>query len=329
MANILLEVNNLQVQFQSYEGTIHAVNGVSFYVKEGETLGIVGESGSGKSVTMLSVMGLVPQPPGKITAGEVLFEGTNLLKADHNRLQNLRGKEIAMIFQDPMTSLNPVLSIGEQISETLTAHKKYSAQEARQESLSLLEMVGIPDPAARFNHYPHQFSGGMRQRVMIAMAISCSPKLLIADEPTTALDVTIQSQILDLVQNLREKKKMSVVWISHDLSIIAELADRVIVMYSGYIIEEADVYSLYRNPLHPYTNALLRSIPRLDAEDGERLAAISGSPPDSIDPISGCPFAARCEFTQDVCTRENPKLVEVTPGHKAACRVDIMTGKLL
>lgn len=328
MTDNLLEVKDLQVQFQSYEGTIHAVNGVSFYVKEGETLGIVGESGSGKSVTLLSVMGLIPLPPGKITSGEVFFEGSNLLKMDREKMQNLRGKEIAMIFQDPMTSLNPVLSIGEQISETLRAHKKISAQEARQESIGLLEMVGIPDPAVRFDNYPHQFSGGMRQRVMIAMAISCSPKLLIADEPTTALDVTIQSQILDLVQNLREKKKMAVVWISHDLSIIAELADRVIVMYSGYIIEETDVYSLFREPRHPYTNALLRSIPRLDADEGEKLAAISGSPPDSIDTINGCPFAPRCEFSREICTRENPKLVEITPGHKAACLVDIFTGNL-
>ncbi|MCX6082608.1 MAG: ABC transporter ATP-binding protein [Chloroflexi bacterium] len=328
MAEILLDVQDLQVQFHSFEGVVHAVNGVSFRVHTGETLGIVGESGCGKSVTMLSVMRLIPQPPGEIVSGKVLFQGIDLLSIEKNMMQTLRGKEIAMVFQDPMTSLNPVLSIGQQITETMIAHLAMNSEQAHNQTIQLLEMVGIPNAISRYANYPHQFSGGMRQRVMIAMALSCNPKLLIADEPTTALDVTIQVQILELIRSLRSRLGMSVIWISHDLSVIAELADRVIVMYGGYIIEETDVFKLYGQPQHPYTIALLKSIPRLDEEENEKLAVIPGSPPDSIGKLSGCPFAARCTHLQRICSEKNPPLESISIDHKIACWVDINTGRL-
>ncbi len=328
MPNTILEVQDLMVQFSSLEGLVHAVNGVSFRVREGETLGIVGESGCGKSVTMLSVLRLLPQPPGRIVAGKVYFEGIDLLAIDKTRMQNIRGKEIAMIFQDPMTSLNPVLSIGQQISETLVIHEGLSSEKAKAKSLKLLEMVGIPNSAERFDSFPHQFSGGMRQRVMIAMALSCNPKLLIADEPTTALDVTIQVQILELIKNLRSNLGMSIIWISHDMSVIAELADRVLVMYAGYVLEETDVFSLYNHPQHPYTVALLQSIPRLDEQENKKLAVIAGSPPDSIQINPGCPFANRCLHSQAICIEKNPSLQSIASDHKIACWVDIETGKL-
>src|SRR5512140_1870230 len=271
MSDKLLEVRDLRVEFQPREGVVHAVNGGSFSVQPGQTLGIVGESGCGKSVSVLAVMRLIPQPPGRILSGEVDFAGCNLLKLSVPEMQEVRGRDISMVFQDPMTSLNPVLTIGRQIGETMMVHKGLNEQEAKQASIELLRQVGIPNPAMRLDDYPHHFSGGMRQRVMIAMALACKPKLLIADEPTTALDVTIQVQILDLVKQLRDEMGMAVVWISHDLAVIAELADRVAVMYSGYLVEEADVFELYRQPLHPYTLALLHSLPRVDTGELDKL----------------------------------------------------------
>jgi len=306
---------------------VHALNGVSFSVKPGETLGIVGESGCGKSVSVLSVMRLIPQPPGRILSGEVEFAGRDLLRLSSVEMQEVRGKDISMIFQDPMTSLNPVLTIGRQISETMMVHIGLSEKGARQAALDLLEQVGIPNPALRLDDYPHHFSGGMRQRVMIAMALSCKPRLLIADEPTTALDVTIQAQILDLVKQLRDQLDMAVIWISHDLAVIAELADRVVVMYSGYLVEEADVFQLYRQPLHPYTLALLQSLPRLDTGELDKLVSIPGAPPDGTRLPHGCPFAPRCRFAGTRCHLENPPLMEVGPDHRAACWVDVLTGK--
>ncbi len=323
----LLDVRNLQVEFQTLEGTVHALNGVSFSVQPGQTLGIVGESGCGKSVSVLSVMRLIPQPPGRIVAGEVEFAGRDLLHLSVADMQDVRGKEISMIFQDPMTSLNPVLTIGRQIGESMMVHKGLSEKEARQATVELLEQVGIPNPALRLDDYPHHFSGGMRQRVMIAMALCCKPRLLIADEPTTALDVTIQVQILDLVKELRDKMDMAVIWISHDLAVIAELADRVAVMYSGYLVEETDVFQLYHQPLHPYTLALLHSLPRMDTGELDKLTAIPGSPPDATRLPCGCPFAPRCGYVMDRCRHENPRLMEVGPDHRAACWVDVQSGR--
>jgi oligopeptide transport system ATP-binding protein len=328
VADKLLDVRDLQVEFQTLEGTVHAVNGVSFSVSPGQTLGIVGESGCGKSVSVLSVMRLIPQPPGRIVAGEVSFAGRDLLRLSSPEMQAVRGRDISMIFQDPMTSLNPVLTIGRQISETMMVHKGLGEKEARQETIHLLQQVGIPSPAMRLDDFPHHFSGGMRQRVMIAMALSCQPKLLIADEPTTALDVTIQVQILDLIKQLRDELGMSIIWISHDLAVIAELADRVAVMYSGYLVEETDVYQLYRQPLHPYTLALLRSLPRLDTGELDKLSAIPGSPPDATRLPPGCPFAPRCQFTQSRCREQNPALRQVGEDHRVACWLDPRTGEL-
>ena len=322
----LLDVRDLKVEFKTLEGTVHALNGVSFSVKPGQTLGIVGESGCGKSVSVLAVMRLIPQPPGRILSGEVEFGGRDLLRLSVPEMQEVRGKELSMIFQDPMTSLNPVLTIGRQISETMMVHKGLSENEARQETIHLLEQVGIPNPALRLDDYPHHFSGGMRQRVMIAMALSCKPRLLIADEPTTALDVTIQVQILDLVKQLRDEMGMAVIWISHDLAVIAELADRVAVMYSGYLVEETDVYQLYRQPMHPYTLALLQSLPRMDTGELDKLSAIPGSPPDATRLPPGCPFAPRCRFAIDRCRIENPVLTEAGPDRRVACWVDVSTG---
>ena len=324
---MLLDVHDLKVEFHTLEGTVHALNGVSFSVNPGQTLGIVGESGCGKSVSVLSVMRLIPQPPGRIVSGEVDFAGRDLLRLSIPEMQQVRGKDISMIFQDPMTSLNPVLTIGRQIGETMMVHKGLSEKEARQVSIDLLDKVGIPNPAMRLEDYPHHFSGGMRQRVMIAMALSCNPRLLIADEPTTALDVTIQVQILDLVKDLRDQLDMAVIWISHDLAVIAELADRVAVMYSGYLMEETDVFQLYHQPLHPYTLALLQSLPRMDTGELDKLSAIPGSPPDATRLPPGCPFAPRCRNAIERCQHENPPLLEVTPDHRAACWVDVLDGR--
>ncbi len=322
----LLDVRDLRVEFQTLEGLVHAVNAVSFSVRPGQTLGIVGESGCGKSVSVLSVMRLIPQPPGRILSGQVEFDGRDLLRLSPADMQQARGKDISMIFQDPMTSLNPVLTIGRQIGETMMVHKGLDEKQARQASRELLEQVGIPNPELRLEDYPHHFSGGMRQRVMIAMALSCKPRLLIADEPTTALDVTIQVQILDLVKQLRDQLGMAVIWISHDLAVIAEIADRVAVMYSGYLVEEADVFELYRQPLHPYTLALLHSLPRMDTGELDKLSAIPGSPPDATRLPAGCPFAPRCNCAIARCRTENPPLVEVAPDHRSACWVDVLSG---
>jgi len=323
----LLEVKELETRFYTQDGVVKAVNRISYYLDEGETLGIVGESGSGKSVGVLSVMRLIPSPPGKITNGEVLFEGRDLLKVSDEEIRSIRGNKIAMIFQDPMTSLNPVLTIGRQIGEALQLHLGMDKAQARDRTVELLEMVGIPSAADRVDNYPHQFSGGMRQRVMIAMGLSCNPQLLIADEPTTALDVTIQAQIIDLVKRLRDEIGMSIVWITHDLGVVAGLADRVVVMYAGRIVEEASVRELYANPRHPYTMGLLGSIPRLDEDRPEKLQSVEGLPPDLIDYPQGCPFYARCQFRLDKCLEAPPPLESVGVGHKAACYVDVTTAK--
>jgi len=323
----LLDVRNLEVRFFTRDGVVDAVNGVAFRLPEGEALGIVGESGSGKSVTMLSILRLIPQPPGRITKGEVLFQGVDLLKLDEADIRRIRGSKIAMVFQDPMTSLNPVLTIGRQITEVLETHLNMSPHEARQRAIELLQMVGIPNAAERLNDYPHQFSGGMRQRVMIAMALACHPQILIADEPTTALDVTIQAQIIDLVKRLRDELGMAIIWITHDLGVVAGLAHRVAVMYAGYIVEEAPVLELYHNPRHPYTLGLLGSLPRLDRRERRRLVSIDGMPPDLLELPSGCPFAPRCPYAFDRCWEENPRLEEIAPNHRMACWVDVQTGR--
>ncbi len=319
----LLEVRNLRTQFFTQDGVVNAVNGVSFTLNEGETLGIVGESGCGKSVSVLSLMRLVPQPPGRIVGGEVLFQGRDLLKVSEEEIRQVRGNKIAMIFQDPMTSLNPVLTIGRQISEALELHLGMTKEQARKRSIELLEMVNIPEAGARIDDYPHQFSGGMRQRVMIAMALSCNPQLLIADEPTTALDVTIQAQIIDLVKTLRKELGMAIIWITHDLGIVAGLVDRVQVMYAGYIVERAEVHEFYANPRHPYSLGLMGSLPRLDAKRREKLTPIEGLPPDLIVMPPGCPFYARCKYRIEQCLRENPPLRSIADGHEIACWVDV------
>ncbi len=321
----LLEVKNLKTQFFTQDGVVHAVNGISYTVDAGETVAIVGESGSGKSVGVMSLIRLIPSPPGKVVDGEVWFDGQDLLTLSEEELRHIRGNRIAMIFQDPMTSLNPVLTIGRQITEALELHLNMNKDQARKRAVQLLEMVGIPGAEARLDDYPHQFSGGMRQRVMIAMGLSCDPQLLIADEPTTALDVTIQAQIVDLVNRLKEELGMAVIWITHDLGVVAGMAERVLVMYSGFIVEEADVNELYANPRHPYTLGLLRSIPRLDLGRQKRLIPIDGLPPDLLEAPTHCPFAPRCEFASEEhkCWEENPVLETVGPDHRAACWVDI------
>nr|MBC7245393.1 ABC transporter ATP-binding protein [Chloroflexota bacterium] len=323
----LLQVKGLKTQFFTQDGVVNAVNGIDFDLNEGETLGIVGESGCGKSVSVLSLMRLVPSPPGRIVGGEAWFQGRDLLKMSDEEIRSVRGNKIAMIFQDPMTSLNPVLTINQQVSEALELHLGMDKRQARKRTIELLEMVRIPDAANRIDDYPHQFSGGMRQRVMIAMGLSCNPQLLIADEPTTALDVTIQAQITDLVRQLKKEIGMAVIWITHDLGVIAGLADRVNVMYAGYIIETADVKDLYADPRHPYTLGLLQSIPRLDAERKKKLTPIEGLPPDLIDMPPGCPFAPRCRYAIDRCLEENPKLETVARRHSVACWVDVTGGK--
>jgi oligopeptide transport system ATP-binding protein len=314
---------DLRTQFFTQDGVVNAVNGISYTLDEGETLGIVGESGCGKSVGVMSLIRLIPMPPGRVVGGEVWFEGRDLLKLDDDEIRQVRGNRIAMIFQDPMTSLNPVLTIGRQISEALELHLGMDKKQARDRSAELLDLVGIPGAANRLDDYPHQFSGGMRQRVMIAMGLSCNPQLLIADEPTTALDVTIQAQIVDLVKKLKDEIGMAIIWITHDLGVVAGLADRVIVMYAGFIVEEAVVKDLYISPRHPYTLGLLGSLPRLDEERPTRLVSIEGLPPDLIDLPQGCPFYARCIYRIERCQQENPPLEFVAPHHKVACWVDV------
>lgn len=326
MSNRLLEVTNLTTRFHIAEGTVHAVNGISFNLNHGETIAVVGESGCGKSVTMMSILRLLPTPPAEITSGQALFLDRDLLKINDHEIEQIRGKEIAMVFQDPMTSLNPVLTIGRQLSEPLRVHMGMEKDEIRERSIKLLAQVGIPDPAQRLTEYPHQFSGGQRQRAMIAMALACLPTILIADEPTTALDVTIQAQIVELVQRLRDEMDMAVIWITHDLGVVAEIAERVLVMYAGYIVEEANVESIYEDPRHPYTLALLAALPRVDRRRDRRLRSIPGAPPNLLVKPKGCPFAARCEYVIDHCKEEMPPLIEVTPTHRAACWIDVTSG---
>jgi oligopeptide/dipeptide ABC transporter ATP-binding protein len=314
----LLDVRRLRTHFATEHGELRAVDGVDFSLERGRTLGIVGESGCGKSVTALSIMGLVPQPPGRIAGGEVLFEGTDLLKLPPSRLRDLRGDQLAMIFQEPMTSLNPAFPVGEQIAEALLRHRAISKSEAKSHAVEMLRQVRIPSPETRAREYPHQLSGGMRQRVMIAMALACNPKLLIADEPTTALDVTIQAQILELMRALRAELGTAIILITHDLGVIAELADDVIVMYAGQVVERCAVPRLFAEPQHPYTIGLLGSIPRLDLEQG-RLSAIDGFVPHAAAMPEGCRFHPRCPFSVERCRQEEPSLTEILPGHFVAC----------
>lgn len=328
MPKLLLDVQGLKTTFNTQDGVVRAVNGVSFGLNEGETLGVVGESGCGKSVTMLSILGLIPDPPGKVVDGKAIFFDRDLIKMKTDELRDIRGAQISMIFQDPMTSLNPVLTVGFQLKEALKWHLGMNDEQAENRAIELLEMVGISNAEERINAYPHQYSGGMRQRVMIAMALSCSPQILIADEPTTALDVTIQAQITDLVKRLRDELGMAIIWITHDLGVVAGLADRVIVMYAGFIVEEAMVNELYENPLHPYTAALLQSLPRMDGSAGEKLENIEGVPPDLVNFPKGCPFAPRCKYVVDKCLEENPPLEEIKPQHYAACWVSMEKGGL-
>jgi oligopeptide transport system ATP-binding protein len=323
----LLDVKGLETEFKTPDGIIHAVNGVSFSLEEGETLGLVGESGCGKSVTMLSVLRLIAMPPGRIVAGEAFFRGQDLLKMSQEDIRHVRGAQIAMVFQDPMTSLNPVLTIGVQMEEPLRLHLGMNRNQARARSAELLAMVGIPSSKDRLRDYPHQFSGGMRQRVMIAMALSCGPQIMIADEPTTALDVTIQAQIIELSKRLRDELGMAIIWITHDLGVIAGLARRVSVMYGGYLIEEAQVNELYAHPQHPYTIGLLGSLPRLDSTRHQRLYSIEGLPPVLYEKPNACPFAPRCKWAMERCWKENPVLETLAPEHRAACWVDTQTGR--
>ncbi len=318
MTQKLLSVKDLKTYFYTDDGVVPAVDGVTFHLERGGTIGIVGESGCGKTVTSLSVMGLVPQPPGKIEGGEIIFEGKNLLEFTETQMRHVRGNEISMIFQEPMTSLNPVFTIGNQISEAIMLHQGLDKAEARQKSIDMLRLVGIPSPEQRVDEYPHQLSGGMRQRVMIAMALSCNPKLLIADEPTTALDVTIQAQILDLMRDLREELGTAIMLITHDLGVIAELVEQVVVMYLGKIVEAADTYTIFKEPLHPYTIGLLASIPRLDSA-GERLQTIPGTVPLPGSVLHGCGFHPRCPFAKDICVNKNPPAFQVSDEHRVAC----------
>ncbi len=315
----VLDVKDLKTVFKTRRGEVHAVNNVSFHLKAGELLGVVGESGSGKSVTMMSLIGLLPSPPAMVKGGQVMFEGQNLLTATDDQLRAVRGARIGFVFQDPMTSLNPVFNVGFQLMEPLRKHMGMNKKAARQRARELLELVGIPDAERRLEDYPHQFSGGMRQRVMIAIALACDPKVLIADEPTTALDVTIQAQILELMKDLRDKLGMAVIWITHDLGVIAGIADRVLVMYGGQIVEHAPVKELFANPKHPYTRALLETVPSVTGDRAERLRVIEGQPPMLTAQPNACPFRARCERAFERCQRENPTRIPVGPVHDVAC----------
>jgi oligopeptide transport system ATP-binding protein len=319
LAEPLLAVKDLKTNFYTEEGVVQAVNGVSYDIMPGEILGLVGESGCGKTVSALSILRLIPDPPGKIVGGEIMFEGEDIIKMDEDEVRHIRGNKIGMIFQEPMTSLNPVLTIGRQLTETLELHLKMDKQAATRRAVELLEMVGIPEAKQRINDYPHQFSGGMRQRVMIAMALSCNPKLLLADEPTTALDVTIQAQILELLTRLTRELGTAVIVITHNLGVVARYADRVNVMYAGKVIETATAPELYANPRHPYTLGLLKSVPRLDEIRKEKLDPIEGMPPDLVHLGPGCPFRPRCRFAVDRCKEENPPLIAVAEAHSAAC----------
>ncbi len=323
----VLDVRDLKTVFKTRSGEVHAVNSVTFDVKPGELLGVVGESGSGKSVTMMSLIGLLPSPPADVKDGQVLFDGQDLLKINPNDLRHVRGGEIGFVFQDPMTSLNPVFNVGFQITEPLRIHMGMNKKQARARAVELLELVGIPDAARRLKDFPHQFSGGMRQRVMIAIALACDPKVLIADEPTTALDVTIQAQIIELIKELREKLGMAIIWITHDLGVIAGIADRVMVMYGGQVVEQAPVRELFGNPQHPYTRALLQTIPSVRGARAEKLNVIEGQPPILGAAPEACPFRDRCPNRFERCDRENPLRRPVgAAGHDAACHYDFTTG---
>jgi peptide/nickel transport system ATP-binding protein len=314
----LLEIKNLQTYFNTEDGLIRAVDDVSFRIKEGETLAVVGESGCGKSITSMSVMRLIPNPPGKIVGGEIYFDGKDLLKLSETEMMKMRGNQISVIFQEPMTSLNPVFTVGEQIGEAIMLHRNVDEKEARKQTIDSLKLVGIPRADEIVDAYPHELSGGMRQRVMIAMAISCKPKLLIADEPTTALDVTIQAQILDLMRDIKEKLNTAIMLITHDLGVVAEMADYVVVMYAGKVVEETSVLELYKNPTHPYTIGLLQSKPVINRET-DKLYSIPGQVPNPLNMPTGCYFNPRCGRATDKCREAQPTLEEVKPGHKVAC----------
>ncbi|MEZ2147001.1 ABC transporter ATP-binding protein [Bradyrhizobium sp. DN5] len=319
----LLEIKGLKTHFSTDDGILQAVDGVDISINRGETLCVVGESGCGKTVTAMSILKLIAMPPGRIAAGQIIFEGRDLVPLTSNQLDEIRAKEIGFIFQEPMTSLNPVLTIGEQIAESLRRHEAVTKKQALERTIEMLKLVQIPNAEGRVHNYPHQFSGGMRQRVMIAMALACKPKLIIADEPTTALDVTIQAQILDLLQDMKDRFGMAVMLITHAMGVVAETAQRVVVMYAGKVVEEALVDDLFGDPRHPYTQGLIRSIPRidLDSEHKTRLEAIGGSVPILINPPVGCRFAPRCKFAMKVCTEKEPLLREIAPGHRMACHL--------
>ncbi|OEG00088.1 peptide ABC transporter ATP-binding protein [Vulcanibacillus modesticaldus] len=318
MTDKILEVKDLEVSFLTYAGEVKAIRGVTFDVKKGEAVAIVGESGSGKSVTSQSIMQLIPSPPGVYKNGEIIFDGQDLLNLNNSEMEKVRGSSIGMIFQDPMTSLNPTMTVGKQIAEGLIKHQGLNKSEAMERAVEMLRLVGIPNPEARVKQYPHEFSGGMRQRAMIAIALSCNPKLLIADEPTTALDVTIQAQIIDLMKDLQNKFGTSIIIITHDLGVVADLAQRVVVMYAGKIIEQGSLDDIFYNPQHPYTWGLLRSVPRLDSK-GQRLESIEGTPPDLLDPPKGCPFYPRCDYAMEVCVNHFPEETKITDDHKVHC----------
>lgn len=333
MSEKLLNIKNLKTSFYTHVGEVQAVRGVSFDLAKGEALGIVGESGSGKSVTSMSIMKLI-QFPGKIKEGEILFKGKDLVDAGKKEMMSIRGNEIAMIFQDPMTSLNPVYTVGNQIIEAIVRHQGLSKSEARVKAIEMLTLVGIPSPDKRIDNYPHEFSGGMRQRAMIAIALSCQPDLLIADEPTTALDVTIQAQILELMKDLKDKVNTSIILITHDLGVVADVCSRIIVMYGGLVMEEGTSRDIFYNPKHPYTMGLLKSVPRMDETEKKRLVPIEGSPPDLVKPPKGCPFAARCDYCMKICLEEMPPYFQIDEGHRSACwllhedapKVEVETG---
>lgn len=326
MAETLLAVEDLKTYFYTEAGVVKAVDGVSFTLKKGETLGVVGESGSGKSITAMSILQLIASPPGRIVGGKIIFNGENLLDKSPEEIRKIRGNEIAMIFQDPMTSLNPVLTIGEQLIEVIILHQKLDKKSAAKKAVEMLSLVGIPEAEKRLKAYPHQFSGGMRQRAMIAMALSCNPKLLIADEPTTALDVTIQAQILKLMNDLKERFHTSIMMITHDLGVVAEICDDVVVMYAGRPVEYADVNTLFESPLHPYTWGLLASLPRIDDREKKRLEPIEGLPPDLVNMPPGCPFAPRCKKAMEICRVQRPEYREIKKGHLVACHLYLNMG---
>lgn len=323
----ILDVNELYVSFEVYGGEVQAVRGVSFSMEEGEAIAIVGESGSGKSVTAQAIMGLISTPPGKIKSGSITLDGQDLLSLSEKEMQKVRGNKIGMIFQDPMTSLNPTMTVGMQIMEGLMTHQRLNRRAAKKRAIELLTMVGIPNPESRIKEYPHQFSGGMRQRVMIAIALSCSPSLLIADEPTTALDVTIQAQILRLMKNLQKQTKTSIILITHDLGIVADMCERVFVMYAGQIVETGTKWEIFANPKHPYTKGLLKSLPRLNQEKDVPLVPIYGTPPDLIQPPQGCGFCSRCDYAMQICETEIPEITTISETQQVRCWLQLKDNK--